>query len=37
MTLFAQAATISQEDLVFSQRRINIFSGKEDAATIKRL
>jgi uncharacterized protein (DUF1810 family) len=37
MTLFAQAATISEEDLVFSQALDKYFSGKEDAATIERL
>jgi len=37
MTLFAQAATISEEDLVFSQALDKYFSGKEDPATMQRL
>ena len=37
MTLFAQAAEISEEDLVFSQALDKYFDGKEDAATIERL
>jgi uncharacterized protein (DUF1810 family) len=37
MTLFAQASTISEEDLIFSQALDKYFSGKEDAATIERL
>ncbi|HEU4634635.1 MAG TPA: DUF1810 domain-containing protein [Edaphobacter sp.] len=37
MTLFAQAATISEEDLVFSQALDKYFSGREDAATMERL
>jgi uncharacterized protein (DUF1810 family) len=37
MTLFAQAATMSEEDLVFSQALDKYFSGKEDPATIQRL
>jgi uncharacterized protein (DUF1810 family) len=37
MTLFAQAATISQEDLIFSQALDKYFSGREDAATMERL
>jgi uncharacterized protein (DUF1810 family) len=37
MTLFAQAAEISEEDLVFSQALDQYFAGKEDAATIERL
>lgn len=37
MTLFAQAATISQQDLIFSQALDKYFSGREDAATIERL
>lgn len=37
MTLFAQAATISEEDLVFRQALDKYFSGREDAATMERL
>nr|WP_281175962.1 DUF1810 family protein [Edaphobacter aggregans] len=37
MTLFAQAAEISEEDLVFSQALDKYFAGKEDAGTIERL
>lgn len=37
MTLFAQAATISEEDLIFSQALDKYFSGREDAATMERL
>ena len=37
MTLFAKAAEISEDDLVFSQALDKYFSGREDAATIKRL
>jgi uncharacterized protein (DUF1810 family) len=37
MTLFAQAAEISEEDLVFSQALDKYFEGKEDAETIERL
>ena len=37
MTLFAQAAEISEEDLVFSQALDKYFGGKEDAGTIERL
>jgi uncharacterized protein (DUF1810 family) len=37
MTLFAQASTISEEDLIFSHALDKYFSGKEDAATIERL
>jgi uncharacterized protein (DUF1810 family) len=37
MTLFAQAAEISEEDLVFSQALDKYFEGKEDAGTIERL
>lgn len=37
MTLFAQAATISEEDLVFSRALDKYFSGKEDPATVQRL
>jgi len=37
MTLFAQAATISEEDLVFSQALDKYFAGKEDPATMQRL
>lgn len=37
MTLFAQAATISEEDLVFSQALDKYFSGREDPATLQRL
>jgi len=37
MTLFAQAASISGEDLIFSQALDKYFAGKEDAATIERL
>jgi uncharacterized protein (DUF1810 family) len=37
MTLFAQAATISEEDLIFSQALDKYFSGKEDPATLQRL
>lgn len=37
MTLFAQAATISEEDLIFSQALDKYFSGREDAATMQRL
>jgi uncharacterized protein (DUF1810 family) len=37
MTLFAQAATISEEDLIFSQALDKYFSGREDPATIQRL
>jgi uncharacterized protein (DUF1810 family) len=37
VTLFAQSATISEEDLVFSQALDKYFSGKEDPATMQRL
>lgn len=37
VTLFAQAATISEEDLVFSQALEKYFSGKEDPTTMQRL
>jgi uncharacterized protein (DUF1810 family) len=37
MTLFAHAATISAEDLIFSRALDKYFSGKEDPATIQRL
>ena len=37
ITLFAKAAEISEEDLVFSQALDKYFQGKEDAATIERL
>lgn len=37
MTLFAQAATISEEDLIFSQALDKYFSGREDAETMERL
>jgi len=37
MTLFAQAASISEEDLVFSRALDKYFSGKEDPATMQRL
>ena len=37
MTLFAQAAEISEEDLVFSQALDKYFAGKEDAGTMERL
>ena len=37
MTLFAQAAEISEEDLVFSRALDKYFGGREDAATIARL
>ena len=37
VTLFAQAATISEEDLVFSQALDKYFSGREDPATVQRL
>jgi len=37
MTLFAKAAEISEEDLVFSQALDKYFGGKEDAATIQRM
>lgn len=37
MTLFAKAATMSEEDLVFSQVLDKYFAGKEDAATVQRL
>jgi uncharacterized protein (DUF1810 family) len=37
MTLFAQASTISAEDLVFSQALDKYFSGKEDSVTVQRL
>lgn len=37
VTLFAQAATMSEEDLVFSQALDKYFSGKEDPATMQRL
>jgi uncharacterized protein (DUF1810 family) len=37
MTLFAQAATISEEDLIFSQALDKYFSGREDPATMQRL
>ena len=37
MTLFAQAAEMSEEDLVFSAALDKYFGGKEDAATMQRL
>ncbi|RZU42011.1 DUF1810 domain-containing protein [Edaphobacter modestus] len=37
MTLFAQAATISEEDLIFSQALDKYFSGREDPGTVQRL
>jgi uncharacterized protein (DUF1810 family) len=37
MTLFAQAAEISEEDLVFSRALDKYFGGREDAATIAKL
>jgi uncharacterized protein (DUF1810 family) len=37
MTLFAQAAEISEEDLVFSQALDKYFGGREDAGTMERL
>ena len=37
MTLFAQAAAISEEDLIFSQALDKYFSGREDPATMQRL
>jgi len=37
MTLFAKAAEISEEDLVFSQALDKYFGGKEDAGTVERL
>jgi uncharacterized protein (DUF1810 family) len=37
MTLFAQAATISEEDLIFSQALDKYFLGREDPATMQRL
>jgi uncharacterized protein (DUF1810 family) len=37
MTLFAKAAEISEEDLVFSQALDKYFGGREDAATVERL
>jgi uncharacterized protein (DUF1810 family) len=37
MTLFAHAATISEEDLIFSQALDKYFAGREDAATVQRL
>ena len=37
MTLFAQAAEISEEDLVFSRALDKYFDGREDAGTMERL
>ena len=37
MTLFAKAAEISEEDLVFSQALDKYFGGREDPATVERL
>ena len=37
MTLFAKAAEISEEDLVFSQALDKYFGGREDAGTVQRL
>ena len=37
MTLFAHAATISEEDLIFSQALDKYFSGREDRGTVQRL
>ena len=37
MTLFAKAAEISEEELVFSQALDKYFGGREDAATVERL
>jgi uncharacterized protein (DUF1810 family) len=37
MTLFAKAAEISEEDLVFSQALDKYFEGREDAGTVQRL
>jgi uncharacterized protein (DUF1810 family) len=37
MTLFARAAEISEEDLVFSQALDKYFGGREDAGTVQRL
>ena len=37
MTLFAKAAEISEEDLVFSQALDKYFDGREDALTVQRL
>jgi len=37
MTLFAKAAEISEEDLVFSQALDKYFGGKDDAGTVERL
>jgi uncharacterized protein (DUF1810 family) len=37
MTLFAKAAEISEEDLVFSQALDKYFDGREDAGTVQRL
>lgn len=37
ITLFAQASSMSEEDLVFSRALDKYFAGKEDAATITRI
>ena len=37
MTLFAKAAEISEEELVFSQALDKYFGGKEDVGTVERL